>query len=567
MIFRSLILSIFYILIGNSIPYSIKESIEHQFGYQSVHLEKPLVNSPCKYLFIEFLNEYDREQYSKCVYRVELLKEKDSKTVDEAREFYFQHYGAIPTYFNNWFEFAKERKCRINRYDMLQEQTFKFKNVQHANFKEDLESLITFFNSTQLTKMVSKDGKVKISVSNVRAASYVSIFERLQQFLPNIEFVVNTHAQPVIMANSNIKELSKFNQHRNGVGNALLVLKDKLATTTKVLSLAQIHKLSCTQNTHRESLQQGYGLFIEPPMEYQTFKTLPILSWGGYPGCTKDILIPSVYHYEFDNLTLLKNKYPEWSTKKQTLIWRGTTSGSPFIESDNYLFHPDHVCIDNCEPDQLKVVSAGNYAKYIWFWSHRQRLVNHCNEYPDLCDVNFVDAVEMNIAFRKQVFRYFKIVKKINFEDFFNHKFILDVDGNGYSGRFLKLLRGNSLIFSAHYAIDWFNDIVIPFYHYIPIDMSYAEININALPQDFQEELIEKRKGWNRFSHERYDDLNSPLGYNDMAAKILYFQKNDEHAKLIADRGQAFAEEYLREEDMDCYIYRALIEMYEIINQ
>ena len=533
------------------------------------YFNTPLKDSPCKYPFKEFLTEFDRDQYTKCVFMTRYLKEEDATNYYKAAKFYSDNYGRIPTYFGEWYAFAKSKKCRINRYDMLYKQLKPFQNNNHkVNFQRELEELITFFNNTQLTRMVSKDGRVTITITNPRAQYYQTIFDKFQEFLPNMKWVVNTHAQPIIVPNENIKyQKSKFHQDPTvkGVGNTLLTLQDELEQTQKIIPLKTILDKSCKPNTYRDSLFQGYGLFISPPREFQTFQSLPILSWGNYPGCTQDILIPSVFHYEFKGLTNVNKPYTEWSNKTNQLVWRGTSSGSPFYENHNFLFLPDHVCMNDCKEGQIKIVSAGDFSKYIWFWSHRQRLVNHANEYPSLFDVQFVDAVEVAEEMKYQIYRFFKMSRKMRFERFFDYKFILDIDGNGYSGRFLKLLHGNSLIFSAHYATDWFSDVVIPFYHFVPVHMGYTDINLNALDADFKEILKQKREGWNRFVHEKKDDFNNPLGFNDIAAKTLWYSQHDAASEQLAMQGQKFAKQYLRDEDMDCYIYRALIEMYEIL--
>ncbi|KAJ7259771.1 hypothetical protein C8J57DRAFT_491164 [Mycena rebaudengoi] len=55
-------------------------------------------------------------------------------------------------------------------------------------------------------------------------------------------------------------------------------------------------------------------------------------------------------------------------------------------------------------------------------------------------------------------------------EDAYKYKYLLDVDGNTFSGRFLGLLRYGSLVFKMIAFEEFFNDWLRPFEHYyIPV--------------------------------------------------------------------------------------------------
>eukprot|EP00835_Amoeboradix_gromovi_P006052 NODE_648_length_5566_cov_0.226450.p1 type:complete len:640 gc:universal NODE_648_length_5566_cov_0.226450:3350-5269(+) len=554
----------------------------HEFKIEKVDnyylTSVPFRHSKCFYPFERFLTDFDKHLFIQCLIKTELLDEIDAKTIEEASSFYSSHYGPLPSEFESWFRFAKANQCRINRYDQLNAQLRQFKRSP-KDYKQILTLLPAFFNNTQLTKMSVKDGKVNITINSDRAAAYVPIFEKIQALLPNMNFLVNTHAQPIIMHRNRYTDgfleensLSKFNQNPSGVNMIdLTVQNPDRSNFTSTLRLRDLMSESCRADQYRNSLEQGYGLFINAPEEYQTLNLFPLLSWGGYPGCTNDILIPSVYHYEYRKLTEVKSDYPSWKYKSNTLLWRGATSGNPFYNNVHITYKPDHICTgyDVCTTNQTRITKPELYADRIWFYSHRQRAVTTSDLFQGILDIQFVNGAEMAVELQEETFKFYSKPWRLSFSRFFNSKFILDIDGNGYSGRFLKLLRGNSLIFAAHYATDWFSDIIIPFYHYVPVNMGYDKIDYTAIPREMREELVRKKLP-NKFDFEHRDPTdkhNTPLGYNDLAPKALYYQKNLDFSEEMALRGQKFANQYLREEDMDCFIYRALIELHDILNK
>ncbi|KIK25676.1 glycosyltransferase family 90 protein [Pisolithus microcarpus 441] len=100
------------------------------------------------------------------------------------------------------------------------------------------------------------------------------------------------------------------------------------------------------------------------------------------------------------------------------------------------------------------------------------------------------------------------------------YKFIFDVDGNGWSGRFKRLMTTNSLIFKATIFPEWYMSRIAPWVHYVPIQISYTDL---------------------------YD-------------AVAFFRAHDDLAKHIAMEGKAWSMRFWRNEDMGAYLYRLLLE-------
>lgn len=70
-------------------------------------------------------------------------------------------------------------------------------------------------------------------------------------------------------------------------------------------------------------------------------------------------------------------------------------------------------------------------------------------------------------------------------------KYLLDVDGNAWSSRFLRLMAAESVVlkstifreWTAHYGwspltlvAEWYTDRIQPWYHYVPVSLNYEEL-------------------------------------------------------------------------------------------
>lgn len=74
----------------------------------------------------------------------------------------------------------------------------------------------------------------------------------------------------------------------------------------------------------------------------------------------------------------------------------------------------------------------------------------------------------------------------VDFADSRN-KYVVDVDGNAWSSRFRRLLNSNHVVLksTAYVSLvaaatnpqpEWFNDILVPWYHYVPIRHDYEDV-------------------------------------------------------------------------------------------
>ncbi|GAA5950638.1 hypothetical protein JCM3765_000559 [Sporobolomyces pararoseus] len=107
------------------------------------------------------------------------------------------------------------------------------------------------------------------------------------------------------------------------------------------------------------------------------------------------------------------------------------------------------------------------------------------------------------------------------------YKYMLDLDGNAWSGRFHRLLSTNSAVLKSTIFPEWYAGWIQPWVHYIPIKVDYTDLfDVMAF-----------------FS----GDLDG--------------QNHHEHlAKQIADNGKDYTERFWRYQDMEAYFFRLTLE-------
>ncbi|GAA5862713.1 hypothetical protein JCM8547_003522 [Rhodosporidiobolus lusitaniae] len=114
------------------------------------------------------------------------------------------------------------------------------------------------------------------------------------------------------------------------------------------------------------------------------------------------------------------------------------------------------------------------------------------------------------------------------------YKYMLDVDGNGWSGRFHRLMSTNSLVLKSTIFPEWYTDMIQPWVHYVPISTDLSDL-------------------WTVMAFFKGDAEGKG--------------SHDAMAKEIASEGKRWAENHWRFVDMEIYMYRLLLEYARIIGR
>ncbi|KAF8531114.1 hypothetical protein JB92DRAFT_2853554 [Gautieria morchelliformis] len=155
----------------------------------------------------------------------------------------------------------------------------------------------------------------------------------------------------------------------------------------------------------------------------------------------------------------------------------------------------------------------------------------------------------------------------------YRHKYLVDIDGMGYSARVMALLASRSAVVKGSVWREWWGAWSMPWLHYIPLSSSYAEIyDIYAFFSGPTKSMLEAAK----FSRSPSPDdetkaertqprkLNQRQKQGDLTADTTAARgepsHNDALLQRIALAGREWKQTMARRVDMEAYVYRLCLE-------
>lgn len=193
--------------------------------------------------------------------------------------------------------------------------------------------------------------------------------------------------------------------------------------------------------------------------------------------------------------------------------------------------------------------------------------------------------------------RGYKVVAPGPLSEAWKHKYVVDLDEVGLSNRFPALMESKSVVLKASVQMEFWQDWIVPWYHYIPISSSYAELyNVQSFfsgfPKAFQNRRATSASAPNTQANEEVtiasavddsDALASAAGGAVHAGAVTLKTGatalkpiNPAHGKVfngdlalkdIAEQGAQWRREHLRREDMEVYVFRLLLEWARLVGE
>lgn len=304
---------------------------------------------------------------------------------------------------------------------------------------------------------------------------------------------------------------------------------------------------------HQPDLANLHGFYLSPSAFKATHKLRPVFSQSKVRGFN-DILYPSAWNYldkvaykpvnvtgvSGSSLYLPGSPDPPFREKEQLLYWRGATSEG---------------------------FSSGLGA---WRGMARQRMVHMANnltrsahdgvtillpnrKHPDKYTYTTLPGSSLDSIGLKTSVRFvdnivrcadpdcvaqaaeFGLVKAHDFQKHWRYKYLVDLDGAGFSGRFLPFLQSHSLPFKSALFREWYDSRLIPWMHFVPLDIRLHGV-------------------WSTLAY-----FAGVHGVDSIGRKWEW-QGHEREGELIAEHGRDWAEKVLRKEDMEVYFFRLLLE-------
>ncbi|KAG8928008.1 capsule-associated protein CAP1 [Tulasnella sp. 418] len=302
---------------------------------------------------------------------------------------------------------------------------------------------------------------------------------------------------------------------------------------------------------------------------FSDWKTIPALypvfspaKGQGY----SDILIPSHHYYlptrkytygynPFNSLSIkaVDDDEVPWNQKTDKIFWRGLSTpggSSPPGFVSHYQRHR-FVAMASDASDHNRTISflyPPGSSEHVLTNVPVSKL-NH-----DIMDVAFTRAVGCiqypgGCDGMKQALRF---AAPVPLGHHWQHKYLMDIDGTGFSARFFAFLMSGSAVMKATAYREFYSDWIQPWLHYIPISSGYAEIyNIHAYFSGPSPAMLSVASKLNSTASNSIRIMNP-------AHKVSHIR--DAELRMIAHAGRAWKRKLGRKEDLEAYLYRLCLE-------
>jgi len=135
--------------------------------------------------------------------------------------------------------------------------------------------------------------------------------------------------------------------------------------------------------------------------------------------------------------------------------------------------------------------------------------------------------------------------EKISQAEQFKFKYLVDVDGHSFSGRWRAFLESKSLGFKATIFREWHDSRLFAWRHFVPMDNRFDDIYT----------LLTYFVGYGQ-----------PLEGHSAGSSAIYVARHDFEAQRIAQLSREWANKVLRRDDIEVYTFRLLLEYARIID-
>lgn len=511
------------------------------------------------------------------------LQKRQSKTLQEAVSEYKKRHGIPPPpNFDKWYDFARARDVQlIDEYDTIFDSITPFWGLKPSVIRGRAREMQGYDN-VMISMLIRHGNVTKIDGGrDWMVEAVVAMVAGFTEWLPDMDIVINAHDEPRVivphedlaklvtkaknvnmaaLANAEVP-LNQFSGRPSDMSDGSIiyeVLRTRFNSMQKQETWTQ-SRVSCPPESRARSdldedaeddvesyamnplgfthnvtafsdicasptLANSYGFFAGANVFNVVHELFPVFSQSKISSY-QDILFPSPWYWA-DKVPYVENKDSEWRTKEDKLYWRGSTTGGYSRGGSWRRQHRQQMITTLTGTDQTRILQ--NKVPDIETPKWMPRNVPR-TDFADAIDVAFTEVGQCDPGDCKAQKEFFKISKKTKPEEAWNYKFLLDMDGNAFSGRFYAFLKSKSLTFKMAVFREWHSEILMPWVHYIP---------------------------WTLKGNEWLESIRYLLGERE--GKLM--------AEKVARGSTEWANKALRKEDMEVYLFRLLLEYGRVVD-
>ncbi|KAL6869388.1 hypothetical protein ACO1O0_000713 [Amphichorda felina] len=514
----------------------------------------------------DLINDQQRE--------FDAVRKRQSKSLKEAVDEYRRRYKmSPPPNFDKWFEFAKTNKVQlVDEFDTIYDLITPFWGLKPKTIRERAKEALGGDNF--LLGVAIRNHRIKYmdGAEEWQRNATEGMINKFANYLPDMDLAFNIHDEPRVMvpaddmsrlvgrakdtnmplANSVTKPFNDFSPPAKELGRGAGFDETKV---TRFNSFARQptwsnSRMSCPPESPARSLEEdeqidyiseyGYSdlgfiynvtamsdVCINPsvstthgffaPNAYSVVHDLfPIFSQSKI-STYGDLIYPSPWYW-YDRVAYDEKLDMPWEKKGDQLYWRGSTTGG-FSRRGGWRRQHRQRFVQkiNGRGEGKIMVRNGGGADAEWHVSKVSR-----GEHSDLVDVQFSHIGQCDPGDCQAQVNFFNPAEPADQQAAWGYKYLLDMDGNAFSGRFYAFLRSRSLVFKMALFREWHFDWLRPWLHYVPLS----------------------------------------LQGDDWLEATRFFGSADgtKHAQKIAAASREWANKAVRKEDMEAWFFRLLLE-------
>ncbi|KAK3946726.1 capsule protein [Pseudoneurospora amorphoporcata] len=469
---------------------------------------------------------------------IDNMLSRQSKTYDQAVKEYKRRYKVDPPPgFRAWYDFAVKNKSPIiDDFDTIYQSVSPFWKLSGQEVMDVMDNAYntpyselwrcTFRGETAKTECWHPYRKFDRHLTLL----FDQVLGDLAGVLPDIQFVVNHLDEPRVVFSSDqdpadtrfaLADMSQKPAWKELTAPCSSSPKpnDTVAKSIETFGLPFVTSAASSLDICvNPSYATTYGLFTSPVSLRLLTGLVPVLSTGA-PSTMSDILCPSAAYIESGFVYDPSRDIP-WEEKSNKLYWAGSTTGGYASSSAEQWksFHRQRFVslTQNLNPKPHTYLrSLGNGAiSTVTSPFLNSRLFSVFFTRFQFCSPSSTCRAERS---------FFRTKSYADKDEAFGSRLVFDLDGNGISGRYYKLLASNSAVLKQTLLREWHDDRLVPWVHYFPVS----------------------------------------VGMEELPELVMYLTSTEEgrkKAREVADQGKEWWGKALRERDMGVYLYRLLLE-------
>ncbi|KAL8736880.1 MAG: hypothetical protein Q9181_002246 [Wetmoreana brouardii] len=503
------------------------------------------------------------------------LKSRQSRTLSDAVEEYRRRYKLPPPpNFDKWYKFAKDKNIRlIDEFDIIHHALLPFWALDPSIIRGRAREALGYDNA--LLGVLIRDGAVVSAAggSEWQQKSTVGMMENFIKHLPDMDLPFNVHDEPrVVVPSDDLSRLvaiakektmpvsfanpsprnswsprpadmddgkrfteakfTRFNTfaHQPTWTNSRMscppesparALEESMRDDSSSFAFSELGLISnhtaFSDICLSPSLRERFGFFDRPNAYKVVHDLFPVFSQSKISSY-QDILYPSPWYWSEKVAYDERQDFP-WDDKKNQLFWRGSTTGG-FSRDGGWRRQHRQLMVEKMNAlDTAKVVDNQNGSDpTAWKLRDVQR-----NDYKDMFDVKFSHIGQCDPGDCDAQKEYFEVVKPSEQHEAWAYKYLLDMDGNAFSGRFYAFLKSASMVYKMAIFQEWHEEWLRPWVDYVPLSLKGDEY------------------------------LESVRYFNEEEA-------GKAQAQRMADQSRKWAARVLRNDDFEVWLFRLLLE-------